>query len=180
MAHGDQHEHWQEFCELDKKARSYLRGTAPIPSAELPPRLTLLLRIWHYPSREVYRSWSVFQDRARSNELPLRQVTWDRPADYERLTVPLIGLKQGFHTDPKTEVRDRRIDRAPFEQYLKRGRALRIPVLQGGDEFLLDGERFGIEDPCRLTLEWQPLDSASEITAYAKELIDWLANACVE
>jgi hypothetical protein len=97
----------KEMQETEERAHSYLQHATTIPSA--PPLMGYWLRfkLWHYPAFHAYQSWSIFELRRRSEPalLVVRQVTWDRPHDYQRLRVdPLLGLQEGFHTHPKIEL----------------------------------------------------------------------------
>jgi hypothetical protein len=101
------------------------------------------MRLWHYPSFDVYRSWTIFH---RRGDLMAREVTWDRPHDVERLSLdPLEGLKTLFSTKPSVSHRDARIDPVSFEEHMKALFGFRLPV-HGLEEVVgVDGESFGLE-----------------------------------
>lgn len=93
----------KEMHDTEVRAHSYLRDATTIPSAPELSGYWLRFRLWHYPAFEAYRSWSVFElHRRREPSLfVVRQVTWDRPHDYQRLRDPFMGLQEGFHSNPK-------------------------------------------------------------------------------
>src|SRR5262245_49200461 len=102
----------QEFRETEQRALEYLRDTTSIPSAPPLDGYCLRFRLWHYPAFDVCRSWSVFG--SRRDQVLVRQVTWDRLHDCQRLRDPLVGLQEGFHTYPKIELRDRLLESNAF------------------------------------------------------------------
>jgi hypothetical protein len=170
--------------EVEQRARAYLRNTSTIPSAQALTNYLLRLRLWHYPAFEAYRSWSVFEphQRRQPSELLIRQVTWDRAHDSNRLHDPLLGLQQGFHTFPKMEVRDRALDVAAFAERLDAAHSISLPLVGRSGGACLDGAMFGFEERdgsprlewcCDGPAEWQ------EFTTWAREMMRWLHETCV-
>ena len=174
-----------EMQETEKQAHHYLRDATSVPSA--PPLInhSLRFRLWHYPAFDAYRSWSIFELR-RSNEpasLLVRQVTWDRPHDCQRLRVdPLLGLQEGFHTDPKIEIRDRPLNASDLAERLAAAQSVSVPIVGRDSGICLDGARFGYEERdgsprlqwcCDGPPEWR------EFTTWAREMMKWLHEASV-
>src|SRR5262245_5164078 len=95
-----------EFNELSRRAIILLEGADRIepqdPIRNLPPQI----RLWHYPAFSAHKSWTIFKSRSQNSQSVVREVTWDFLADNARLADPLVGLKQGFHTNPSISVRD--------------------------------------------------------------------------
>ena len=102
----------EELHETEKRAHAYLQDATAIPSAPALGRCGLRLRLWHYPAFDALRTWSVFEKlrRGEPSTFLVRQITWDRPYDYQRLHDPLMGLQEGLHSHPKIESRDRSLD----------------------------------------------------------------------
>jgi hypothetical protein len=175
----------KEMHEMEKRAEGYLQDATTIPSAPLLNAYSLRFRLWHYPAFEAHRSWSVFELRSRreSAQFVVRQVTWDRPHDCQRLRDPLLGLQEGFHSDPKIELRDRPLD--PSELATRLAAAQSLPVLIVGryTGVCLDGVRFGFEERngsprlewcCDGPAEWR------EFTSWATAMMIWLHETCAE
>jgi hypothetical protein len=172
-----------DLHETEQRAHEYLRDVATIPSA---PPLTdhrLRFRLWYYPAFEVHRSWSIFEKhRKREPTIFLvRQITWDRPYDCQRLRDPLLGLQEGFHTNPKIELRDRPLDASELGSRLARAQSLAIPIIGRDSGLCVDGAMSGYEERdgrprlewcCDGPAEWRPF------TSWAKEMMIWLHEIC--
>jgi hypothetical protein len=158
---------------------------------ELEPRMarqsrTLMLRLWHYPSFDAHRSWTVVTSHRTGAPPPyllVREVTWDRLGDSRRLTDPLEGLKHGFHSRPSLAVRDAEIAPASLDSFLRTAPLLSFPIIGIGGPVGLDGESFGIE--CgdlfqKVRLEWWGNGPPEwrAFTAWAQEIRDFLARCC--
>ena len=173
---------YEEFEKTAETAMSYLRGTAPIPSADSLRERRLVFRLWHSPSFSLHRSWSVFKLQRQppsEDEWLVRQVTWDRPRDYSRLSDPLHGLREGFHSSPAIEVRDRSLDPATITSRISVGRSIAISVVAVPHSIGTDGETFGYEDGY-IQLQWWTVFPAqwSEFAKWAGDMMGWLHETC--
>jgi len=145
-----------EFSELERRAIILLEGADKIepqvPIRGLLPEFCL----WYYPAFSAHKSWTVFKSRSRNSQSVVREVTWDFPADSARLRDPLVGLKQGFHTNPTVVVRDGKLPDDEFSSLIEQGRRLNIPLIGIEQRVGLDGVIFGIElfGFDRVRLEW--------------------------
>ena len=170
-----------EWNELSRIATKYLDGPHTVPAAESLNRWRYRLRLWHYPSFTENRSWGIYQRQEPGSRLLrtlVRQLTWDRTADSERLWKPLVGLEKGFHSQPTIELRDRPIESVEFEVRLRVLQVISFPAF-AGQGIGIDGESYGIELPGReTTVEWWcgGPDSWREVTAWAAETRDWLTG----
>src|SRR5262245_22511503 len=113
-----------EFNELCRRAMNLLKGRDGIEPRDPIRGLLPELRLWHYPAFSSHKSWTIFKSRSQNSESVVREVTWDFPADHMRLTDPLIGLKQGFHTDPSVTVRDGKLLDDELSVLIDKGRRL--------------------------------------------------------
>lgn len=174
----------KEMHETEERAHSYLRDATTVPSA---PPLTghwLKLRLWHYPAFHAYRSWSVYELRRRTEPalLVVRQVTWDRAHDCQRLRAdPLLGLQEGFHTQPKIELRDRPLDASELATRLVAAQAMSVAIVGRHSGICLDGAMFGYEERGGSPrLEWccDGPDEWREFTTWASEMMKWLDETC--
>jgi len=145
-----------EFNELSRRAIILLEGADRIepqdPIRNLPPQF----RLWHYPAFSAHKSWTIFKSRSQNSQSVVREVTWDFLADNARLDDPLVGLKQGFHTNPTVVVRDGKLPDDEFSILIEEGRRLNIPLIGIEQGVGLDGEISGIElfGFDRVRLEW--------------------------
>ena len=174
-----------EMQETEKRAHRYLRDATTTPSA---PPLTdhwLRFRFWHYPAFDAYRSWSVFELQRRADpSFVVRQVTWDRMHDCQRLRVnPLLGSREGFHTDPKLEVRDRSLRASELAERLAAAQPISVPIVGRYEGICIDGTTLGfgerdgsprLEWCCDGPTEWQ------KFTTWAKEMMRWLHETCAK
>lgn len=171
-----------EFRELETVAKRYLDQPTTIPGAPALDGWSQQLRLWHFPAFLAQRVWAVFQRRRPGDHTPdtmVRQITWERPADADRLLNPLQGLRRGFHKDPTVEVRDRLVDTVEFESRRALLHTISVsaftPAAVG-----LDGEFFGIEllGGDTVSVEWwcEGPESWRELAAWSAEVRAWLAN----
>jgi hypothetical protein len=170
-----------EFHTLENSAMSYLSEPHILPKAESLNRWRYVLRLWHYPSFTAHHSWAIYQRRELGNRLVrtlVRQVTWDRASDCQRLSEPLLGLENDFHSQPTIEVRDRPIATASFEDRLKALATISFPAFATSG-IGIDGETFGVSSSEHgANVEWwcDGPESWREITAWAAQTRKWLIN----
>jgi hypothetical protein len=145
-----------EFYELRRRAIILLeradRNEPQDPIRKLQPQFCL----WHYPAFSAHKSWTVFKSRSQHSQGVVREASWDILADSARLSDPLVGLKQGFHTNPTVVVRDGKLPDDEFSSLIEQGRRLNIPLIGIEQRMGLDGETSGIElfGFDRVRLEW--------------------------
>lgn len=113
--------------------------------------------------------------------LVARQITWDRPHDWQRLRDPLLGLQEGFHSHPKIELRDRPLDASELATRLAAAQSLSVPLIGRHGGICVDGAMFGYEERdgsprlewcCDGPAEWR------EFTTWAREMMRWLYETC--
>jgi len=168
-----------EWNKLERLAFAYLEEPHTIPKAQEFERRHSRIRIWHYPAFDENRSWTIYQLGRPSDRVAqsvLRQVTWSREFDAQRLTLPMEGLKHGLHPQPTIEVRDRPLDTDEFKR--------RMASLEGISFNLfaarpvgLDGEGFGIAT-AHVKAEWwcEGPDTWKELAAWAADMREWLTS----
>jgi hypothetical protein len=168
-----------EFRKLETLATRYLRFPHSIPKADDIRRWRFCLRLWHSPSFAESRAWGLYQQQDRGSlqiRSMVRQVTWDRPSDADRLFMPLIGLEEGFHSCPTIEVRDRPISTTELESRLNELTGIAFPAFATRG-IGIDGETFGIEYPdYGASVQWwcEGPESWSDLASWASEVRDWL------
>jgi hypothetical protein len=159
----------------------YLKNPHTIPKAPPLDDWYLQLSLWHYPSFREHRSWFIYQQRergVRGARTLLRQTTWDYPSDSKRLSEPLTGLAQGFHTQPTIEVRDRRLETPEFNTRITTLRDISFPAFYGRPGGL-DGEFFGLALPAPAASVWwwgDGPESWRPLTQWSADTRDWLTG----
>jgi hypothetical protein len=122
---------------------------------QLPPReplqgMALQLRVWRYPRSGAHVSWSVILSvrEFRAKRAVVREVVWDRLADWKQRMAPLEALKRRQILAPSIRSRDAEVNWADLEPFLDRVGGLRSPtppllprVPSKEDAFGLEGYR---------------------------------------
>lgn len=129
------------------------------------------LRLWHYPSFGVHRSWSVCKDVIHS-------LRWDRPRDIKLRSDPLEGIRRGHTTQPSLERKSIPLTQDRYDQLLHSLTLIQIPLLTQRT-ICLDGESCGLELYGHFRLQW---DSAWDedwepLVAWMDTTVAWLERA---
>lgn len=165
--------------QLEQQALQILHAPARLPCAQPLDECFLRFRFWRFESFGPWCSWSVFNlwPPSADSGLILRHVTWDRLHDLSRLQEPILGLKQGFHTDPRIRHRDRVLRDSSVSERLKALRVIALPMAPQDMNFGTDGTTFGFEQEWpKMRLEWWCQGPAEWrlFTAWANDMITWL------
>ena len=119
---------------------------------QLPPRevtlgMGILLRHWRYPRSGDHVSWSLILPARdyRTRRAVVREVAWDRLADWKRMNAPLEALKRRQGQEPSLQVRDAELGWEEIAPYLRRlgGVSGTIPASRAEDSSKLDA--FGLQ-----------------------------------
>jgi hypothetical protein len=174
-----------EFGQLERLAMGYLAAPHSVPKADDLGNWRFLLRLWHLPAFGAYRSWGLYRHQSpasRQVRSLVRQVTWGRPGDDERLSDPLEGLERGYHIQPTIETRDRPLVTEELNERLAELGEISFPVFGGGG-LGIDGELFGIERPIyEDRVQWwcEGPESWKGLTFWASSMREWLATVADE
>lgn len=137
-----------EWLELESRAKRIFENPRLLPKDDATKLFTPILHLWISPTFTPEKHWIFYKPQSQLNPLPkpiIRQLIWERQADFERLNNPLVGLKEGFQTAPTFEIKTVEIEQKNFENLHQQLAEIRFPAFVK-DEFLgLDGERFGVE-----------------------------------
>lgn len=108
----------------DPDAWSRLEGRAlwglEHPDQSSPLDLVLQIRLWSYPRWGPHLSWGLFLPVWAAGRALVRESRWNAPADRQRMSSALLGLKRRSHEDPSLRVRDAFIDAGKLEPFLLR------------------------------------------------------------
>jgi hypothetical protein len=116
---------------------------------DLPPRDPLrwygsLWRLWHYPPYGLQTTWTVLLPgrKAPAGVPPrVREVTWDRPGDQERL----FGAAEEVGPSPTVRARDAYLSVEGLQELVLEGGRLAVPLLEFVRRPMPDEELFGLE-----------------------------------
>ncbi len=85
-----------------------LENAAQLPRREVSLGMAIMLRHWRYSRSGDHVSWSLILPARdyRTRRALLREVAWDRLADWKRMNAPLEALKRRQGQEPSLRVRD--------------------------------------------------------------------------
>ena len=138
----------KEWQELEAKARQRLENPRLLPKDETTKNFTPVLHLWIAPTFTPEKHWVFYKPRPQLNPLPkpfIRQIIWQKQLDSKRLSNPLTGLQEGFHTEPTFETKTVEIEKEMLETLHRQLSEIRFPAFVRDDVLGLDGERFGVE-----------------------------------
>jgi hypothetical protein len=135
---------------LEAQARWRLEHADELPPRDSTRGMALLLRIWRYPRSGSHVSWSILLPVPdhRQRRSVVREVAWDRLADWKRQNSRLEALKRRSLLEPSVRTRDAELDWADLLPQLEVLSGLpaalpasRSPAVSKDDEFGLEGHR---------------------------------------
>lgn len=138
----------KEWLNLLTKAMQMLDNPRLLPKELQIRQFNQTLHLWISPTFTPEKHWVFYTPQPRLNPQPkpiVRQIIWQKEKDYQRLNNPLIGLKEGFHTEPTFEIKTIEIEKEDFDKiHHELAKIAVTPFIK--DEILgLDGEHFGVE-----------------------------------
>lgn len=165
----------KDWHELAAKAEKLLANPKLLKKEAILKCYKPILRLWIYPSFEPYKVW-VFNTpdfkTIQPDDLRVIRAIWDHNEDYRRLSSPMKGLKEGFHTQPKIAVRSIELSGEVFDGIFSELRQIRFSAFANyGKHIGIDGVRYGIE-----TFDFTHRTNISWWSVYPEEwqnLIDW-------
>jgi hypothetical protein len=176
-----------ELRELHERALHGLEHAEELEPRASVRRRTASLRLWQYPARGAFSSWTVLSPRGLSAEGPptlVREVVWDRFHEAARLTDPMEGRRRGFHRHPTLAVRDAEVDETELSQLMEQAKRISIPVVAIEECPGLDGVTCGLATDgflgavrlewwCDGPREWRDLIAwAGEMQAFLSRCLD--------
>lgn len=138
----------KEWRELEAKVEHILNNPRFLPKDETTKQFIPTLHLWISPSFSSDKHWIFYNPRVQINPQPkprIRQLIWQKQVDQKRLFDPLIGLKEGFHTEPTFEIKTIEIEKELFEKLRSDLAKIKFPPFIKDEILGLDGEQFGVE-----------------------------------
>jgi hypothetical protein len=135
------------WVELQARAERLLEHPKDLEPRETIRRYGSLWRLWHYPPFAPQTAWTVLTPgRKAPAGAPalVREVTWDRPADNERL----FGPQPSAHllaAQPTMRLRDALLPGEELQRRIEEGSRLAVPLLVFSRTAPIDEDLFGLE-----------------------------------
>lgn len=167
----------KEWQELEAKVKQILENPRFLPKDETTKQFIPTLHLWIAPAFSSDKHWFFYEPRVQLNPQPkprVRQLCWKKQDDFKRLNNPLIGLKEGFHSEPSFDIKTVEIDKEIFKKFHNQLSNIRLPAFVKDDFLGLDGEHFGVE-----TLGSYHNAKISWWSSYPEEwqeLVEWYAK----
>lgn len=138
----------EQWAQLEARALRLLEHAKEVEPREAIRRYGSLLRLWHFPAFAAQRTWTILTPGRKAPPgapARVREVTWDRSADDQRLSDPQVRAERGSGILPTIRLREGVLPEPTLRKLLEEGAHLAIPILHVGNHVGLDGEYFGLE-----------------------------------
>ncbi|HYT93723.1 MAG TPA: hypothetical protein VEL76_33700 [Gemmataceae bacterium] len=161
------------WVELQARAERALEHPKDLDVRETIRRYGSLWRLWRFPSVGVLTAWTVLMPGRKT--VPgapprVREVTWDRPADNQRL----FGPEPSLAAQPTLRVRDALLPPDELQRFIDAGASIAVPLLAFSKAAPVDEDLFGLE-----TYEVSPyvrLQWWGEGPQQWRPFLDWVAG----
>ncbi len=144
---------------LEVEALWQLEHADQLPPREVTRGMALLLRLWRYPRSGPHVSWSVILSVRdfRARRAVVREVVWDRLADWKQKMAPLEALKRRQVPAPSVRSRDSEVSWADLAPFLDAVGGLRSPIPARNPALPCREDAFGLEgyrSMAHVRLQW--------------------------
>jgi len=111
----------QEWSSLQAQALWLLGHADQAPPREELQGMVQQLRIWEYPCSGPYTSWTVIVSAReyKGKRAVVREVSWDRPADWKSRSRAVSPLKRRRDVEPSVWIRDAELTWADLNPFLE-------------------------------------------------------------
>ncbi|MCU0237998.1 MAG: hypothetical protein MUC29_01035 [Pyrinomonadaceae bacterium] len=164
----------KEWQELESKAQQMLDNPRLLPKDLHIKQFNQTLHLWISPTFTPEKHWIFNVPQHQLNPQPkpiVQQIIWQKDKDFQRLNNPLIGLQEGFHTEPTFEIKTIEIEFDFYQKLRSNLSEIQFPPFIKENILGIDGEYFGVKTldnyHSAKTVWW------SDFPKEWKELIDW-------
>ena len=169
------------WSRLEAEARWTLEHAEQVPPREPLHGMGLQLRVWHDAGAGVRLSWSLIVPvrECRERRAVVREVRWDRGADWAQATHPLQRLKRRTLPGPSVRIRDAEIGWADFSPFLEEAGGLPMAGREAAAPFGEGASGFeGYRSLAHLRREWtgKPPRGAGDTLAWFNRFRKLLAR----
>src|SRR5262245_5617160 len=136
------------WAELEALAQRRLEHPKDLEPREPIRRYSSLWRLWHFPAFGRQTTWTILTPgrKAPSDATPMvREVSWERTADHNRVFDPIEWAKSGCNRQPTLSVRNAELAAARLQSFREAGSRLAVPIVVAANTVGVDGEFFGLE-----------------------------------
>jgi hypothetical protein len=144
---------------LEDQALWFLGHADQTPPSELLRGMALQLRLWHYPRSGARISWNIILParEVRGRRSVVREVAWDRPADWKRTRTKRKSLKRREDLTPSIQIRDAEMDWSDLAPFLDAAGRLPMSALGGAPGISSGEDAYGLEgfrSLAHIRLQW--------------------------
>jgi hypothetical protein len=136
------------WAELEALAQRLLEHPKDLEPREPIRRYSSLWRLWHFPAFGRQTTWTILTPgrKAVAGAAPMvREVSWERTGDHQRVFDPIEWPKSGFNRQPTLSLRDAELPAERLQSFREAGSRLAVPVVVAASAVGVDGEFFGLE-----------------------------------
>jgi hypothetical protein len=149
----------ESWKRLEDRALWLLEHADQSPPSEHLRGMALQLRLWRYPRSGARESWSIILPvrEYRERRAVVREVAWDRPADWKRTRARIKSPKVLDILTPSVRIRDAEMDWTALAPFLDAAGRLPMSTLGGPPHAPLEEDAFGLEgfrSLAHIRLEW--------------------------
>lgn len=137
-----------EWQELQANVRRVLDNPRLLPKDTTTKHFIPTLHLWVSPTFTPDKHWVFYKPQAQINPQPkpiVKQIIWRKEMDFQRLNNPLIGLQEGFHSDPTFEIKTVEIETEIYQKFHDNLVKIQLSAFIKDEILGLDGEQFGVE-----------------------------------
>lgn len=141
----DREKEWQN---LQAKALQMLENPRLLPKDLQIKNFNQTLHLWISPTFTPEKHWIFYTPQPQINPQPkpiVQQIIWQRETDFRRLNDPLIGLQEGFYTEPTFEIKTIEIELEFYRKIRSKLSEIKLLPFIEVESDGRDGEIFGVE-----------------------------------
>lgn len=147
------------WTRLEDQALWHLEHADQRPPRDTTRGMALQLRLWRYPRSGVHLSWSVILPVRdyRGRRAVVREVAWDRIADWKHRMAPLETLKRRQVLEPSLRSRDSEVSWEDLMPFLDVIGGFRSPMPLAAPATSSPHDAFGLEgyrSLAHIRLQW--------------------------
>src|SRR4051812_11879713 len=149
----------QDYADVAGRALRALERAERVEPRAILHGYRRALRVWHYPTHELHRSWTAFV-HSKTPRIATRVVTWNAAHDRGSALDPLSQGERaslGIRLQPTLTVSDGIVPNHEFDLLLDHASRLRVPLVGFRRMLGVDGEFYGVAfdvGHCKASLEW--------------------------
>jgi hypothetical protein len=136
------------WAELETRALRLLEHAKEVEPRAPVRRYGSLLRFWHYPAHGPQTAWTILRPGRKTPGAgwpKVREVTWDRVPDQQRLFDPDVLQAGDLDSTPTLRLREADLPEREIQALVAAAADLAVPLVMFSHKVGLEGEYFGLE-----------------------------------